>query len=33
LLVFKHFNRHCYLGRGYSGSDRLKYIYEWFATV
>ncbi len=33
VLVFKHFNRHCYLGRGYTGSDRLKYIYEWFATV
>jgi hypothetical protein len=33
MLVFKHFNRHCYLGRGYTGSDRLKYIYEWFASV
>jgi len=33
LLVFKHFNRHCYLGRGYTGTDRLKYIYDWFATV
>jgi hypothetical protein len=33
VLVFKHFNRHCYLGRGYTGSDRQKYIYEWFATV
>jgi hypothetical protein len=33
VLVFKHFNQHCYLGRGYTGSDRQKYIYEWFATV
>jgi hypothetical protein len=29
----KHYNRHCYLGRGYTGSDRQKYIYNWFATV
>ena len=33
ILVMKHFNRHCWLGRGYLGSDRQKYIYEWFATV
>jgi hypothetical protein len=33
ILVMKHYNRHCYLGRGYSGTDRQKYIYDWFATV
>jgi hypothetical protein len=30
LLVFKHFNKHCYIGRGYSGSDRLQYITNYF---
>ncbi len=33
ILVMKHYNRHCYLGRGYTGADRQKYIYNWFATV
>jgi hypothetical protein len=29
----KHYNRHCYIGRGYTGADRLNYISNWFATV
>jgi hypothetical protein len=33
VLVYKHFNRHCYIGRDYSGADRRKYITTWFATV
>jgi hypothetical protein len=33
VLVMKHYNRHCYVGRGYGGSDRLQYIIEWFAKV
>jgi len=30
MLVMKHFTKHCYIGRGYSGSDRLKYITNFF---
>jgi hypothetical protein len=33
ILVMKHYNRHCYIGRGYSGSDRLKYITDYFLTL
>jgi hypothetical protein len=33
ILVMKHYNRHCYIGRGYSGSDRLKYITDYFLTM
>jgi hypothetical protein len=33
ILVMKHYNRHCYIGRGYTGADRLNYISNWFATV
>lgn len=33
LLVFKHYNRHCYIGRGYDGADRMKYISNWFTSV
>jgi hypothetical protein len=32
VLVMKHYNRHCYIGRSYSGADRLNYITDWFAT-
>jgi hypothetical protein len=31
--VMKHYNRNCYVGRGYNGEDRLMYITNWFATV
>jgi hypothetical protein len=31
--VMKHYNRNCYIGRGYAGADRLKYIVNWFASV
>jgi hypothetical protein len=30
MLVFKHFTKHCYIGRGYSGPDRLEYITNYF---
>jgi hypothetical protein len=33
VLVLKHYNRRCYIGRGYLGSDRLKYISNWFANA
>jgi hypothetical protein len=33
VLVMKHYNRHCYIGRSYSGADRLNYITDWFATM
>jgi hypothetical protein len=33
VLVMKHYNRHCYIGRSYGGTDRLNYITDWFATV
>ena len=33
VLVYKHYNRHCYIGRDYSGPDRRKYITFWFASV
>lgn len=33
VLVMKHYNRHCYIGRGYTGTDRLLYITDWFASV
>jgi hypothetical protein len=33
VLVMKHYNRHCYIGRSYNGTDRLNYITDWFATV
>jgi hypothetical protein len=33
ILVMKHYNRHCYIGRSYTGADRLNYITDWFATV
>ena len=29
----KHYNRGCYIGRSYTGTDRLKYIVNWFTTV
>ena len=31
--VMKHYNRGCYVGRSYTGTDRLKYIVNWFASV
>jgi hypothetical protein len=31
--VMKHYNRNCYVGRGYSGPDRLQYITNWFANA
>jgi hypothetical protein len=33
VLVLKHYNRRCFIGRGYGGSDRLLYITNWFANV
>jgi hypothetical protein len=33
VLVMKHYNRNCYVGRGYDGADRLKYITNWFASA
>ena len=33
IMVMKHFNQGCYIGRGYTGSDRLNYIADWFATA
>jgi PKD repeat protein len=33
ILVMKHYNRHCYIGRGYTGADRLQYITEWFTVA
>jgi hypothetical protein len=33
ILVMKHYNRHCYIGRSYSGADRLNYITDWFASA
>lgn len=33
LMVMKHYNRHCYIGRGYTGSDRLSYLTTWFANA
>lgn len=30
ILVMKHYTKHCYIGRGYSGSDRLDYITDFF---
>jgi hypothetical protein len=32
-LVMTHYNRHCYIGRDYNGSDRAGYITEWFANA
>jgi hypothetical protein len=29
VLVLKHYNWHCYIGRDYMGADRLQYITEW----
>ncbi|NUR73565.1 MAG: hypothetical protein HOU81_22320 [Hamadaea sp.] len=29
LLVMRHHTAHCYVGRGYTGADRLQYIVEW----
>jgi hypothetical protein len=29
VLVLKHYNWHCYIGRDYSGADRAQYITEW----
>ncbi|HZM74830.1 MAG TPA: hypothetical protein VFC19_03840 [Candidatus Limnocylindrales bacterium] len=31
VLVMKHYTNICYLGRGYSGSDRLRYITTYFS--
>ena len=31
--VMKHYNRTCYIGRSYTGTDRLKYIVNWFANA
>jgi hypothetical protein len=33
VLVLKHYNRHCYVGRGYTGADRIKYITNWYASA
>jgi len=33
VLVMKHYNRHCYIGRGYTGADRLNYIVDWGTTA
>jgi hypothetical protein len=31
--VMRHYNRNCYIGRSYTGADRLDYIVNWFVTV
>ncbi len=31
--VMKHYNRSCYVGRSYTGADRLEYIVNWWANV
>ncbi len=32
-LVLRHYNRYCFIGRGYGGSDRKLYITNWFANA
>jgi hypothetical protein len=31
--VMKHYNRTCYIGRSYTGADRLEYIVNWWASA
>jgi len=31
--VMKHYNRSCYVGRSYTGTDRLEYIVNWWANA
>jgi hypothetical protein len=31
--VMKHYNRTCFVGRSYSGADRLEYIVNWWANA
>jgi hypothetical protein len=31
--VMKHYNQNCWIGRGYTGADRLEFITNWFRYV